>query len=530
MVTLYDYRGNPVKSQVLDKELAAPSLSGVRTVWDGAVTGGLTPYRLAALLQGAASGDANDYLTLAEEMEERDLHYRCEIGKRRLAVASLPVTVEAASDEPKDVQLADEVRALVKRAGFRGLLKDLLDALGKGYAVSEIIWQRGAKWQPAAYEWRDPRFFIFDRESRRKIRLLDPENMAEGIELAPYKFLVHLPHLKTGLPIRGGIARVAAWSYLCKNYTVKDWLAFAEIFGMPLRIGRYQSGASEHDKQILKMAVANLGSDAAAIIPESMQVEFVEAGKSASSGGASLFMQLADWLDTQVSRGILGQSATTSGTPGKLGSDEAQSEVRSDIRDDDAGQLSETLNRDLVRPFIDLNFGPQENYPELILRAIEQDDLAVLTTALEKLVPLGLRVEQSVVRDKFGLPDPADDADCLGPAKVSPETVPPEVEGDGTQPLTTKAANRQEQQTGSDRHPVEILTDQLMTEADLAPLLAPVEQLLAQVDSLEAFRDGLLALYSAMPVAELGALMQRALVLAELSGRFDVAAESETDK
>ena len=151
---------------------------------------------------------------------------------------------------------------MVKLAGFRGLLKDLLDALGKGYSVTEIMWRRGGSWQPESYEWRDQRFFTFDRESRRKIRLLDAANMAEGIELAPYKFIVHLPHLKTGLPIRGGIARVAAWAYLCKNYTVKDWLTFAEVFGMPLRIGRYQNGALKEDIQILKMAVANLGSDA----------------------------------------------------------------------------------------------------------------------------------------------------------------------------------------------------------------------------------------------------------------------------
>ena len=44
------------------------------------------PSAAAGLLASAAAGDATAYLTLAEEMEERDLHYRCEIGKRRLAV------------------------------------------------------------------------------------------------------------------------------------------------------------------------------------------------------------------------------------------------------------------------------------------------------------------------------------------------------------------------------------------------------------------------------------------------------------
>ena len=515
MAILYDHRGNPVKSQLLKEELAAPTLSGVRTVWDNAVTGGLTPYRLAALLQGAAAGDANDYLTLAEEMEERDLHYRCEIGKRRLAVTSLPVVVESASDETKDVMLADEVRALVKKAGFRGLLKDLLDALGKGYSVSEIMWQRGSKWIPDSYEWRDPRFFIFDRESRRKIRLLDTANLAEGVELAPYKFLVHLPHLKTGLPIRGGIARVAAWSYLCKNYTLKDWLAFAEVFGMPLRLGRYQSGALKEDIQILKMAVANLGSDAAAVIPESMRIEFIEGGKS--TGGDTLFMRLADWLDVQVSRGILGQSATTQGTPGKLGGDEAQSEVRSDIRDDDAAQISETLNRDLVRPFIDLNFGPQENYPELILRAVENEDLTVLTTALEKLVPLGLRVEQSVVRDKLGLPDPAKDAEVLhAPQQAEPPLVPGQAE---KQPVAS-AANRVEASEAT----IETSLYDWMKTASADPaeeIILAAEAMLVTSTSLAQYREQLIDLLAATDPERLGEEMARLDLLSNLAGRLE---------
>ncbi|MBU1564234.1 MAG: DUF935 domain-containing protein [Proteobacteria bacterium] len=554
-MTILDYRGNPVKSQVLDKELAAPSLAGVRAVFDATVTGGLTPYRLASLLQGAAAGDAGDYLALAEEMEERDLHYRCEIGKRRLAVASLPVIVEAASDDDKDVSLANEIRDLVKRAGFRGLLKDLLDALGKGYSVSEIMWQRGAKWQPVSYAWRDPRFFTFDRESRQQIRLLDAANMIEGIELAPYKFIVHLPHLKSGLPIRGGLARVVAWSYLCKNYTLKDWMAFAEVFGMPLRLGRYQSGALKEDIQVLKMAVANLGSDAAAVIPESMKIEFIEGGKG--TGGDTLFMRLADFLDTQVSRGILGQSATTQGTPGKLGGDEAQSEVRSDIRDDDAAQISETLNRDLVRPYIDLNFGPQENYPELILRAVKNEDLTVLANAIKELVPLGLRVEQSVVRDKFGWPDPSPDVkaeDLLGgdEAKLfeyhfkygaitlnevrarlglppisggNALVAPPQLESAmNSQPLGS-AVNRALPQGEAD---IETSLYSWMKTASSDPaaaMLDAAEALLGSVASLEQFREQLIDTYAATDPERLAEVMARLDLLANLAGRLEAKEE-----
>lgn len=524
---LYDYLGRPVKTQQLTTELAAPSLTGIRTVWDATVAAGMTPYKLATLLQGAAAGDIYDYLTLAEEMEERDPHYRCELSKRKLAVASLPVSVEAATDDPKDVQLADEVRSLVKKAGFRGLLKDQLDAIGKGFSVCEINWSRGAKWMPNRYDWRDPRFFTFDPGSKRQIRLLDESNLVEGIELAPYKFLTHLPHLKTGIPIRGGLARVVAWSWMCKNYTVKDWLAFAEVFGMPLRVGKYRPGADKNDIAILKAAVANLGSDAAAVIPESMLIEFIESAKA--TGGHELFNKLADWLDAQVSRAILGQTATTQGTPGKLGGDDAQAEVREDIRDDDATQLSETINRDLVRPFIDLNWGPQENYPELIIKAIEPEDTQLLIDALEKLVPLGLKVEQSVVRDKLGLPDPEEGAECLGvPQPVEPPA-DPAVEDQTEEPAEAEppksAKNSQQENTGD---PLETALLQWVKAESAEAAYAFIEKaeaLLAQAESLEQFRERLIDLFAETYPAELGEIMARLDLLGNLAGRLNVQME-----
>ena len=41
------------------------------------------------------------------------------------------------------------VRAMVRRPGFSGLVEDALDALGKGYSATEIIWDRtGPQWEP----------------------------------------------------------------------------------------------------------------------------------------------------------------------------------------------------------------------------------------------------------------------------------------------------------------------------------------------------------------------------------------------
>lgn len=517
-VTLYDAYNRPIKRESLTLELARGSMTGIRRVWNETVASGLTPERLAAILRNAGDGDHDDYLTLAEEMEERDLHYASELGKRKIAVSRLPITVESASDSPKDKEIADAVRSMLTKGGFRFLLKDLLDGLGKGFSVVEIMWDRSeSKWKPKAYTWRDPRWFTWDRDTLSQVRLRDEADMMNGIELAPYKFIVHIPKLKSGIPIRGGFARLAAWAYMCKGYTVKDWLAFAEVFGMPFRMGKYGPGAGKDDIDILKMAVANLGSDAAAVFPESMQIEFKEASKS---GSTDFFERLAQYLDNMVTKGILGQTATTQGTPGKLGNEDAQQEVRHDIRDDDAEQLEETIQRDLVQVFVDLNFGPQENYPQFQLRAIQKEDTEALVTALKELVPLGLAVEQSVVRDKLGLPDPdpgAKPEDLLGAPVQSAEA--------GGQAMN-RAMNRDMVDRGDlgdawddiDRAVADELAD---WEPLMTPVIDPIREALETADTVDEFEAALADILERQDVTALVKSLATAMFKARVEGLAD---------
>jgi len=303
MAQILDQYGNPVKASALTREHGAPSLYSVRQPWHDSVATGLTPSALASLLTAANQGDNYSLLTLACEMEERDLHYAGVLNVRKLAVSGLPLSVESPSDDPADVARTDAVRALMRRPEVPDLLSDLLDGLGKGYSCVEIMWERTAeRWTPARFIHRDPRFFVFDQNTGNTLRLIDDADPVNGVPLAPFKWIVHKPRLRTGMALRNGIARVVAWAHLFKSYTIKDWMAFCEVFGMPLRVGKYGPNATASEKTILLNAVANLGTDAAAIIPESMQIEFVEAAKA--SGGQALFEKLADWLDNQVTKYI----------------------------------------------------------------------------------------------------------------------------------------------------------------------------------------------------------------------------------
>ncbi len=432
---LYDAWGRPIRTRDLRAPLAGPTVTGVRSPLAGHPARGLTPGRLAGLLLAAEQGDETAYLELAEEMEEKDLHYRAVLATRKLQVAGLEMTVEAASDAPADVRAADLVRDCL--GVVRPALFDMLDALGKGFSVCEILWETsGSRWAPREIVWRDPRWFTFEAATGDGPFLRGENGLPEP--LAPAKFLVHTPRSKSGLPIRGGLARAAAWCWLFKNFDLKAWVLFAEVYGHPLRVGRYGPEATEEDRQILLRAVRDISSDHAAIIPQSMALEFIDAR---AQGNADIFERLADYLDRQMSKLVLGQTGTTD-TGSRVGTADAHERVRADIERADAEQLAATLN-----------LGDAPALPRLRLFRPEQEDLDGMVARLAALVPLGLRVEASAVRDRLGFPDPDPDAPCLGDGREQGERGNPLLAREGSPSPLEPLSPSQRALSGPDNSP-----------------------------------------------------------------------------
>lgn len=494
--------GQPIELDVLREEISAPAVTSIRQTVHASVASGLTPARLSQILSAAAEGDAYEYLTLAEEMEERDMHYASVLGTRKLALVGLEVRIESASDDAADVRIADMLRELVDQAEFGEMIAHQVDALGKGYAVSEIVWDRSGKvWQPR-FEERDPRWFRFDRATGRELRLIDEKDTSEGVPLPPYKFIAHRPRIRSGLPIRGGLARLAAPAYMCKAWTWRDWMSFADIYGLPMRLGTYGPNASKDDVLKLIAAVANLGSDAAAVVPQSTKISFEQAANVAGAG--DFFEKLAQFWDKQISKGVLGQTMTADD-----GSSNSQAQVhqlvRQDILEADARALSNTLQRHLIAPWLALNVGPVQA-PRIKVVVPQPEDTKALVEALAKLVPLGLRVEQSVVRDKLGIPDPAEDAELLG------APAPP--------PAMNRARNAQEREPTA----AELIAQRMAVEAEGAhqDWLQRIQQIVMESPSLEVLRERLLDSFGDLPAGRMTQVMQAGFAIAELVGRQDV--------
>lgn len=555
---LYDQRGQPIDLAALKTNMLLEELSrsgGARTFAADHPSAGLTPQRLAHLLREAEDNDPRRYFGLAEEMEEKDLHYLSVLNTRKRQVAQLEITVEAASDDKADQKAADLVRELLDSFDEQTLF-DMLDAVGKGISLTEIIWETSGKaWMPVSFEWVDPRLIDFDDLTRREPML---KTIAGRVALPPWKFVVLSLASKSGLPIRGGLARAAAWAYLFKNFDIKDWVRFAEAYGQPLRVGKFHAGATEAEKRSLLRSVAALGSDAAAIIPQSMAIEFIEAKSQGTAG--ELYKGLAEYLDQQISKAVLGQTATTDAIAGGHAVGKEHNQVREDIERSDAQALARALNHGLVRPVVDLNLGPPagKRYPKIAIGRPDQADAKLMIEAVEKLTPFGFRVGQSAIRQAVGLKEPeADDEVFSSPSTAAEPAIsdPSQETPSGrvrTRPQPSVATRRPHPRPYSpysplngidgarrgsqialaalgapERDGLDDLADQLIREVS-DPEDEMIRTLQALVDdpaitSLQELGRRLLALQPALTSERLAIALGDAMALAELAGRADIA-------
>ncbi|MBV8774409.1 MAG: DUF935 family protein [Deltaproteobacteria bacterium] len=154
-----------------------------------------------------------------------------------------------------------------------------------------------------------------------------------------------------------------------------------------------------------------------------------------------MYQNFCEYLDKLLTIGVLGQELTTQlpRGAGSRAAAEVHDVVRRDIATDDARRVSATLNRDLVKPLIDLNRGPRRRYPSISIGFNEKDDLTDLMTGLGPAVDRGMRISEKWLREKFGAPEPMPGEALLLPAERTSESG---FNGDAERSAVSAARNR----------------------------------------------------------------------------------------
>lgn len=518
MPLLYDQFGRPIeRKRVPDRRplAVAPLLDSFRDY----VTDGLTPETLASVFKEADQGDVRRQSELFDQLEEKDAHLLCERDKRKNIILALDFEIEPASDSSRDGLVAEFVEDFFNNmADWDDCLTSLQDAVGKGFAALETYWDVSSDQAlPEKFEFLEQKRFSFTDGTgkvRRYPRLLSDEHQA-GEEIPAWKVVLHQYGGKSGNANRAGIYRVASWMILFKHYSLKDWVIFAEVFGMPLRLGRYDQGATQDDKDALIAAISSLGTDAAGIISKSTEIDFIETIRQASG---ELYQTLADFCDGQVSKAILGQTLSADvGEHGSYAASQTHDGIRLDLLKADGRAASATVRGQIIRPIVGFNFGWDTPLPTCISKLTTPGDLNKKSEWMEK-VTSKVAVPKKWYLGQFDIPEGKDGEEMVGGPDQQPFPQPGRIVTAKNQPPPVETSPA----AGS----IDRLTEQALESTDLAEILDPVKQMMDESETLEEFRAKLLEAGDSLPVTELAAIMQKAFFLAELSGRFDADPKS----
>lgn len=485
---------------------------------------GLNPRRLARIFRQADQGDIMSQMELFEEIEEKDTHIFSQLQTRKLAVTGLDWTIQPAGITDLDKEIADFVENAIKKIPrLREIMLDIMDAVGKGISISEIDWEldKNGNFIIAGIEWVHSKKLFWDYQTD-ELKLCTME-YPEGISLPENKFIVHRYKAKSGHPSRAGILRIVAWMYLFKNYDIKDWAAFCEIYGMPLRLGKYNAAASKEDKEALAEAIINLGADAAGIIPETASIEFVESNKTTS---ADIYESFARYCDEQTSKAIAGQTLTADSGGGSYAQGKVHADVRHDLTVADAQALAETINECIVQPLVLYNFGSVD-CPTFQFDFKEAEDLKETVEIYKTLVcDMGLQIPEEHIYKKFAIPKPENGERVLKP----PTTSTPQPVESTTEPHTMLKMKDTFNDELKDRQKIiDSMTDTAVAYSDkiFDKMMQPLLKLLDNETDLTALKkrledkNELRKLYEEMESAELNDLLTQAIYLSSLVGRID---------
>ena len=201
-----------------------------------------------------------------------------------------------------------------------------------------------------------------------------------------------------GRPLEYGLLLKAAPFAIYKRGGFGDYAQWIELFGMPQRIGKYNTYDPE-SRALLEQAFKNAGSAPYLIVPKESDIET----KEGSTGSGESYNEFREACNEEMLITILGQTLTTvQGERGARSLGEVHMEVEQSKHDSDIRFVERVLNERVI-PMLEargLNLkGGRFMFPK------EAEPLSVADIVnLSEII----QIPASFVHEKYGIPMPKD--------------------------------------------------------------------------------------------------------------------------
>lgn len=336
-----------------------------------------------------------DYRLYRETL--RDDQCASTFSDRRLAVTSKEWEVDAASESALDVAAAEFIREELNRIEWDRITDRMLYARWYGHAVAECLYfPDGDRVRLKDIRVRDRSRFAYSTDGG--VWLLT--NTGQWERMPDRKFwTVSVGADHDDAPFGLGLAHFAYWPVFFKRNGLKFWLVFAEKFGSPTAVGKIPGGKwnDEELKDAVLDALQSFASESAIVVPEEATVELLEAARS----GTGTYDELYDRMDAALAKVIIGQTASSQGTPGRLGNEDLQADVRGDLVKADADLVCQSFTRQVATWLTEWNF-PGAGVPRVWRKVEPEDDLKTAAETDAAIKGLGYTPSEDYIQTRYG--------------------------------------------------------------------------------------------------------------------------------
>lgn len=452
-----------------------------------------------------------------------DAHVGGCIRRRKSAVKSLEWGVDRG---PAASRVTKGVEAMLADLDLERIIGEAMEAVLYGYQPMEVMWKKaGSLIIPGEIIGKPPEWFHFDDENRLRFKTRD--NPFKGEEIPAMKFLLPRQDATYQNPYGFADLSMIFWPIVFKKGGVKFWLAFTEKFGSAFSVGKLPRSATPEERATLLDSLEALIQDGVATIPDDGSIELVEmAGKTAS---ADLYERLVMYCRSEVSIALTGTNQTTEATANKASASSGL-EVAEDLRDGDAEIVAAAINQ-LIRWIVEINYGGQ---PAPVFEFWDQEARDGLQAARDKSnYDAGARFTNAYWTRAYGyedgdLAEPAA-VPVVNPSSAAGVKLPADAQASDAQSVTadvqtTDTAPAFAAPSAGQPDAADLMAPALAEQADaqIARWVDDIAAMLDQADSMEQFREQLLARYGDLPAGDLVTVMAAALSAIELRGRADV--------
>jgi SPP1 gp7 family putative phage head morphogenesis protein len=377
-------------------------------------------------------------MTVYQDMEEKDDCIASSLDTRKDGVLALSRRVLPAGKTRQDIKIAEFVEETLegrftrngdRYSGMNQILYELLDAVGKGVSIGEIIFGDGrdhvyiedVKFKPQ---------HLFSFADGPMAALSTPSYL--GLQTGPLR--LRYPYLFKDLPADGLLPqgkfivgtyrprysnrwgspqdRKVFWPSWFKRASMKQWLRYLEK-GSGSVVSRYNDGAGTDERKKALDAARAVNEESAVAIPTKFHIEVLEHVRQ-SMGNA--FEGMVDGVcNNSIMRVILGQTLTSRGSEGggsqALGN--VHNEVRSEKKEADAKFLMGVVNRSMVAPIVLFKFGPYARLPLWTIDYDQKRDLSADSIIHQRLRGIGLPMAKSFFYTNYQIPEPGDGEELL---------------------------------------------------------------------------------------------------------------------